>query len=145
MQETVPRPMLRKNAKMELLRRVPLFERCSKRELGQIAMLADELDLPAARNLTREGASGWEFIILVEGEADVVSNGRVVNKLGPGDFVGEIALITGRPRTATVRTQGPSKVLVLAASGFRMLMREVPSIQDKILAAVAARLSPDEY
>jgi CRP-like cAMP-binding protein len=137
--------MLRKNAKMELLRRVPLFERCSKRELGQIAMLADELDLPAARNLTREGASGWEFIILVEGEADVVSNGRVVNKLGPGDFVGEIALITGRPRTATVRTQGPSKVLVLAASGFRMLMREVPSIQDKILAAVAARLSPDEY
>jgi CRP-like cAMP-binding protein len=134
--------MLRKDAKIELLKRVPLFERCSKRELGQIAMLADELDLPGERNLTREGAGGFEFIVLVEGAADVVRNGRVVNELGPGDFVGEIALITGQPRTATVRTRGPARVLVLAASGFRVLMREVPSIQDKVLAAVTARI-PD--
>jgi CRP-like cAMP-binding protein len=145
MQETVPLSMLRKNAKIELLKRVPLFERCSKSELGHIATLADELDLPSARNLTREGASGWEFIVLVEGEADVLRKGHVVNTLGPGDFVGEIALITGRPRTATVRTKGPAKVLVLAASGFRTLMHDVPSIQNKILAAVTARLSPDEY
>ena len=144
MQETVPLSMLRKNAKIELLKRVPLFERCSKRELGEIATLADELDLPAARDLTREGASGWEFLILVDGEADVVRQGRVVNKLGPGDFVGEIALITGQPRTATVRTQGPSRILVLSASGFRTLMHDVPSIQNKILAAVAARLAPDD-
>jgi CRP-like cAMP-binding protein len=134
--------MLRKDAKIELLKRVPLFERCSKRELGQIAMLADELDLPGERNLTREGAGGFEFIVLVEGTADVVRNGRVVNELGPGDFVGEIALLTGQPRTATVRTRGPARVLVLAASGFRVLMREVPSIQDKVLAAVTARI-PD--
>jgi CRP-like cAMP-binding protein len=134
--------MLRKDAKIELLKRVPLFERCSKRELGQIAMLADELDLPGERNLTREGAGGFEFIVLVEGTADVVRNGSVVNELGPGDFVGEIALITGQPRTATVRTRGPARVLVLAASGFRVLMREVPSIQDKVLAAVTARI-PD--
>jgi CRP-like cAMP-binding protein len=132
--------MLRKNAKIELLKRVPLFELCSKRELGQIAMLADELDLPGERNLTREGAGGFEFIILVEGAADVVRNGRVVNELGPGDFVGEIALVTGQPRTATVRTRGPARVLVLAASGFRVLMREVPSIQEKVLAAVTARI-----
>jgi CRP-like cAMP-binding protein len=132
--------MLRKDAKIELLKRVPLFELCSKRELGQIAMLADELDLPGERNLTREGAGGFEFIILVEGAADVVRNGRVVNELGPGDFVGEIALVTGQPRTATVRTRGPARVLVLAASGFRVLMREVPSIQEKVLAAVTARI-----
>src|SRR5256714_15370313 len=79
MQQTVPRSMLRKNAKIELLKRVPLFERCSKRELAEIASLADELDLPSARNLTREGTSGWEFIVLVEGEADVVRHGEVVN------------------------------------------------------------------
>ena len=79
--------MLRKNAKIELLKRVPLFERCSKSELAEIAMLADELDLPSARTLTREGASGYEFIILVEGEADVVRGVRVVNELGPGDCV----------------------------------------------------------
>src|SRR5437763_5754815 len=88
MQETVPRSMLRKDAKIELLKRVPLFERCSKRELAQIAALADELDLPSPRDLTREGAAGWEFIVLVEGAADVVSKGRKVNELGPGDFVG---------------------------------------------------------
>jgi CRP-like cAMP-binding protein len=135
--------MLRKNAKIELLKRVPLFERCSQRELGQIAMLADELDLPSARDLTREGASGFEFIILVEGEADVVRGVRVVNELGPGDFVGEIALVSGKPRTATVRTRGPARVLVITASGFRTLMHDVPSIKDKVLAAVTARI-PDE-
>jgi len=135
--------MLRKNAKIELLKRVPLFERCSRRELGQIAMLADELDLPTARDLTREGAGGFEFIILVEGEADVVRGVRVVNELGPGDFVGEIALVSGKPRTATVRTRGPARVLVITASGFRTLMHDVPSIKDKVLAAVTARI-PDE-
>jgi len=135
--------MLRKNAKIELLKRVPLFERCSKRELGEIAMLADELDLPSARDLTREGAGGFEFIILVEGQADVVRGVRVVNELGPGDFVGEIALVSGKPRTATVKTRGPARVLVITASGFRTLMRDVPSIKDKVLAAVTARV-PDE-
>jgi CRP-like cAMP-binding protein len=135
--------MLRKNAKIELLKRVPLFERCSQRELGQIAMLADELDLPSARDLTREGASGFEFIILVEGKADVVRGVRVVNEIGPGDFVGEIALVSGKPRTATVRTRGPARVLVITASGFRTLMHDVPSIKDKVLAAVTARI-PDE-
>jgi CRP/FNR family transcriptional regulator, cyclic AMP receptor protein len=135
--------MLRKNAKIELLKRVPLFYACSKRELGEIAMLADELDLPKARNLTKEGTAGWEFIVLIDGEADVVRKGRVVNELGPGDFIGEIALVSGKPRTATVRTRGPARILVVTASGFRTLMHDVPSIQDKVLAALAARI-PDE-
>lgn len=135
--------MLRKNAKIELLKRVPLFSACSKRELGEIAMLADELDLPKARNLTKEGTAGWEFIVLIEGEADVVRKGRVVNELGPGDFIGEIALVSGKPRTATVRTRGRSRILVVTASGFRALMRDVPSIQDKVLAALAARIADD--
>jgi CRP-like cAMP-binding protein len=136
--------MLRKNAKIELLKRVPLFERCSKRELEQIAALADELDLPNARDLTSEGSRGFEFIVLVDGAADVLRKGQVVNELGPGDFVGEIALVTGEPRTATVKTRGPSRILVLTASGFRSLMHEVPAIQDKVLAALTARI-PDEY
>jgi CRP/FNR family transcriptional regulator, cyclic AMP receptor protein len=135
--------MLRKNAKIELLKRVPLFERCSKAELGEIAMLADELDLPTARDITKQGATGKEFIILIEGKAEVVRGLRVVNELGPGDFVGEIALVSGKPRTATVRTRGPARVLVVGASGFRALMRDVPSIKDKVLAAVTARLPDD--
>jgi CRP-like cAMP-binding protein len=135
--------VLRKNAKIELLKRVPLFAGCSKRELGEIASVADELDLPSARDLTKEGSSGREFVVLVEGEADVLRKGRLVAGLGPGDFVGEIALVTGGPRTATVRTRGPARVLVLTASGFRTLMRDVPSIQAKVLTALAQRVPPD--
>jgi CRP-like cAMP-binding protein len=134
--------MLHKDAKIELLKRVPLFYACSKDELTQIASLADELHLPEPRNLTREGAGGWEFFVLVEGEADVLRDKQVVNELGPGDFIGEIALITGQPRTATVRTRGPARILVLTASAFRILMHDVPSIEDKVLSALAARI-PD--
>jgi CRP-like cAMP-binding protein len=136
--------MLRKDAKIELLKRVPLFAECSKSELGQISALADELDLPAERNLTSEGAGGFEFFVLVEGEADVVRQGEVVNELGPGDFIGEIALVTGRPRTATVRTRGPSRLLIMTASAFRALMHDVPSIQEKVQAAITARTDDDE-
>jgi CRP/FNR family transcriptional regulator, cyclic AMP receptor protein len=135
--------VLRKNAKIELLKRVPLFAGCSKRELGEIASVADELDLPSARDLTKEGSSGREFVVIVEGEADVLRKGRLVAGLGPGDFVGEIALVTGQPRTATVRTRGPARVLVLTTSGFRTLMRDVPSIQAKVLTALAQRVTPD--
>jgi CRP-like cAMP-binding protein len=135
--------MLHKNAKIELLKRVPLFAGCSKKELAEIALLADELDLPNAREITRQGASGREFLVLVEGSAEVVRNGRVVNELGPGDFIGEIALISGEPRTATVRTSGPARVLVVDARGFRRLMQDVPQIQTKVLSALVARMSDD--
>lgn len=135
--------MLHKNAKIELLKRVPLFAGCSKKELAKIALLADELDLPAAREITRQGAGGREFLVIVEGSADVVRNGRVVNKLGPGDFLGEIALVTGQPRTAAVRTTGPARVLVVDTRGFRSLMQEVPQIQAKVLSELAGRIPHD--
>jgi CRP/FNR family cyclic AMP-dependent transcriptional regulator len=135
--------MLRKNAKIELIKAVPLFERCSKRELEAIASLADELDLPAGRNLTKEGAIGHEFVVLVSGAADVRRNGRRINTLRDGDFLGEISLVTGNPRSATVTTTAPSRLLVITASAFRRLMRESPSIQMKVLEAVASRLPSD--
>jgi CRP/FNR family transcriptional regulator, cyclic AMP receptor protein len=135
--------LLHKDAKIELLKGVPLFAGCSKAELAQIAALADELHLPDGRELTHEGATGKEFLIVVEGEGEVMRDGNLVAGLSPGDFVGEIALGTGRPRTATVRTRGPSRVLVIGAPAFRKLMRDVPSIQTNVLIAVAVRLPPD--
>jgi CRP-like cAMP-binding protein len=132
--------LLHKDAKIELLKKVPLFEGCSRRELAQIASLADELHLPSERELTHEGSRGKEFVVLVEGEADITRDGNLVAGIGPGDFVGEIALVTGLPRTATVRTRGPSRVLVIGAPAFRTLMRDVPAIQTHVLMAVAARL-----
>jgi CRP-like cAMP-binding protein len=135
--------VLRKNAKIELIKRVPLFQRCSGRELAAVAALADEIDLPAGRKLTSEGKTGKEFVVLVEGVADVTRKGKAVNKLGPGDFLGEIALVTGRPRTATVTTRTPTRLLVISAPAFRSLLRDMPAMQAKVLEAVAERLPAD--
>ncbi len=135
--------MLRNDTKVKLLKQVPLFAGCTRAELAEIASLADELTLPSSRELMREGTSGREFVILVDGEADVLRGGRLVAGLGPGDFVGEIALVTGGKRTATVRTRGPAHVLLLTSSAFRRLLREVPSIQTRVLMALAARIPPE--
>ena len=135
--------MLRKNAKIELMKSVPLFARCSKRELTEVASIADELDLDAGSTLTKQGARGQEFVVIAEGAADVVRNGKKVNTLGSGDFLGEIALITAQPRTATVKTTAPTRILVISASDFRRLLRRMPSIQEKVLAALAERLPPE--
>ena len=132
--------VLGKNAKVELLRRVPLFAQCSAKQLGRIAGVADELTLPAGRTLAKEGASGREFVVIVEGAAEVKRDGRRLNTLRSGDFLGEIALLADRPRTATVTTTAPSRVLVLTARDFRALLRDVPSLPSKVLAAVAVRL-----
>ncbi|MGZ4310098.1 MAG: cyclic nucleotide-binding domain-containing protein [Gaiellaceae bacterium] len=129
---------------MELIKRVPLFGGLSKRELNEVAGIADELAIAEGSSLTQEGATGHEFLVLVEGAADVRRKGRKVNTLGSGDFLGEIALVTGAPRTATVTTTAPSRLLVMTARDFKALLRRMPSIQLKILEALAARL-PDEY
>ena len=135
--------MLRKNAKIELLKRVPLFERCSKSELQRIAALADEVNLPAGRNLTTEGERGQEFIVLVDGRAEVKRKGRRLRELTSGDFLGEIALVADVPRTATVTTLTPVDVLLMTARDFRTLMRDVPSLQPKVMYALAMRLPPE--
>jgi CRP-like cAMP-binding protein len=135
--------MLRKDVKVELLRRAPLFARCSARQLRAIAAVADELYLPAGRELTREGATGVEFFVLAEGTAEVRRNGRRVNTLHAGDFLGEIALIVRGPRTATVTTTSPARVLVVTGRDFRRLLREMPPLQLTVLEALAERLPPD--
>jgi len=127
------------DAKTELLKQVPLFQRLSKRELAQVAALADEIDFPAGRTLTTEGANGREFVVLVDGIADVSQDGEVVNTLGPGDFLGEIALVTGEPRTATVTTRSPSRLLVMNAAAFRSLLHDAPQLKKRVLATAALR------
>jgi CRP-like cAMP-binding protein len=136
--------MLRKNAKIELLKRVPLFERCSKSELQQIARLADEVNLPAGRKLTKEGEPGREFVVLVDGRAEVRRKGRRLRELSAGDFLGEIALVAEVPRTATVTTLTPVDILLMTARDFRTLLRDVPSLQPKVIYALAMRL-PAEF
>ena len=135
--------MLRKDVKVEMISHVPLFATCSKTELRKIASLADEIDLPAGTRLTKEGASGKEFVVIVKGRADVVRRGKKLRSLGNGDFLGEIALVTGTPRTATVTTTEPTRALVITAPAFRTLLRNTPSMQLKVLDALASRLPPE--
>jgi CRP-like cAMP-binding protein len=135
--------VLRKDVKVEMISHVPLFAACSKTELRKIASLADEIDLPAGTRLTKEGASGKEFVVIVKGGADVLRHGKKLRSLGNGDFLGEIALVTGAPRTATVTTTEPTRALVIAAPAFRTLLRNTPSMQLKVLDALASRLPPE--
>jgi CRP-like cAMP-binding protein len=136
--------VLRKNAKIELLKRVPLFEECSRKDLNEIAGIADEIDLRDGKELTRQGGPGREFFVLIDGTADVKKGTRRVNRLGPGDFFGEIALVTRRPRTATVVATSPVRALVITDRSFRRLLDHQPQIQSKVMSALAARLGPDE-
>lgn len=121
---------------------MPLFAQCSKRELGAIGGIADEIDLKEGTELTRQGKPGREFFVLIEGSADVLKNGRKVNSLKTGDFFGEIALVHNAPRTATVKATSPVHALVVTERNFRRLLKEQPEIQRKVLAALAERLAP---
>ena len=85
--------ILRRDAKVKLISRVPLFEGCSGRELAQVASIAEQVELPQGAVLIREGEPGRDFFAVVEGSVDVRQNGRRIATLGPGDFVGEIALL----------------------------------------------------
>jgi CRP/FNR family transcriptional regulator, cyclic AMP receptor protein len=136
--------MLRKNAKVELIKTVPLFAECSRKELSEVAGIADEIDLREGKELTKQGSAGREFFVLVQGTADVRKGGRRVNTLGPGDFFGEISLIRHTPRTATVVATSPVRTLVITERSFRTLLEHQPGIQTKVMSALAARLAPDE-
>jgi CRP/FNR family transcriptional regulator, cyclic AMP receptor protein len=131
------------NQKTDLIHKVPLFARCSRAELKEIAMLADEIDLHEGKEMTREGEPGREFFVLLEGTADVKKKSRKVNALGPGDFFGEIALVSREPRTATVIATSPVRALVITDRSFRRLLEESPQVQTKVMEAMAQRLAPE--
>jgi CRP-like cAMP-binding protein len=133
--------VLRKNAKVDMLRRVPLFAQCSKRELEEIAGLADEVALQPGRELMREGARGSEFFVLVEGEAVVRRKGRRLDTVRGGDFVGEMSLLSGNPRNATVVAETPVRTLVVTRRDFERLLKTSPGIQMKVLKALADRVA----
>jgi CRP-like cAMP-binding protein len=131
---------LRKNAKLKLLKRVPLFSRLSGPELERISMVADELDFKEGKELAREGAAGREFFVIIEGTAEVTRGRKRLNTLADGDFFGEISLITKLPRTASVTTMSPLRALVITDRSFRRMLSDSPAIQRKVLEALGERL-----
>ena len=136
--------MLRRDAKVELLKKVPLFADCSKAELRELAKSADELDLREGTILTREGRPGREFFVLIDGTVKVTQDGKKVAELRGGDWLGEIALLTDKPRTATVTATSTVDVLVITDRRFRNVVESMPSIAIKVLGRVSERLTHDE-
>jgi CRP/FNR family transcriptional regulator, cyclic AMP receptor protein len=134
---------LRKDAKIDLISKVPLFAGCSRKELSEIANLADLIERPDGHKLIREGDRGSEFFVVVEGTLRVSRRGRKIRDLGAGDWVGEIALISKAPRSATVVTASPVRALVVTDSAFKNLLQDMPSIATKVLATLGERIAPE--
>jgi len=125
----------------EQLAEVPLFSSLSKKELRLISQLATYLEEPAGTVLVQEGKAGHEFIIVLDGEIEVRKGDQVIATRGSGSYIGEIALIDHRPRTATVVAKTPVKIEVIGQREFAGLMAEVPELSQQILATVARRLA----
>lgn len=125
---------------LEMLAHVPLFAVCSQRELREIAQLGTPVEVPAGRTLTRQGLPGREFFLVLEGKAECTVGRKKVAVFGPGDYFGELALLDGSPRTATITAVSPMTVLVLDGREFGSLMSAAPSIAPKMLTELARRL-----
>ena len=127
----------------QLLSRVPLFSGLSKKDLQDISRLTTRLNLPAGHELMHQGGLGREFVIVLEGTVDVVIDGEVVAQCGPGEFFGEIALLEGRPRNASVVAKDDVVVDVIGRGEFSSLLNDRPEIDKKVRAAMAQRLADD--
>jgi CRP-like cAMP-binding protein len=136
--------LLRADTRVELIRGLPLFELCSKRDLRRIAALAEERDVAAGTELIREGEPGTEFYVVVEGDVEVRRRGRRVARLGAGSFVGEIALLSRSPRTATVVATTPLHVLAISGRDFVALLDSLPELWLKVARTLADRVDADE-
>jgi CRP-like cAMP-binding protein len=123
------------------LQKVPLFEGLSKKQLREVSSLATRLNEPAGAELTKEGQTGYEFIVVLEGEIEVRKGDRVVATRGPGSYVGEIALLDNRPRTATVVAKTPVVIEVIGRREFRSLLVDAPELAEEIMSTMAQRLS----
>lgn len=131
---------LRKDQKMDLLRRVDLFAGCNRGELGRIASLTTDHRANAGDVLMKRGEPGLEFFVIVEGKAKASRKGLELATLGPGSFFGELALLDGGRRTATVVAETEMRLLVLSRQEFSSLYHLVPSVAGKIIGELGARL-----
>ncbi|MEN3313429.1 MAG: family transcriptional regulator, cyclic receptor protein [Actinomycetota bacterium] len=134
---------LGKDGKVELIKKVPLFSKLSKKGLEEVAHIADELDLREGKVMAEEGDRGREFFVLLEGEADVTKGDKSINTMHEGDFFGEIALVTKMPRTASVTATTDVRVLVITERDFGTLLKHSDEVSRGVAEALAERIAPD--
>ena len=132
------------NAYYRHLRSVPLFADLSRRELEVVGQAATDLELPAGRVLITEGSSGHEMFVVTDGTLDVTADGEHLAEIGPGEFVGEMALLTHCPRNATVTATTDVTVIHLDGRAFSAMLEKAPQIAVKMLPVVAGRVAGRE-
>ncbi|HEY8732786.1 MAG TPA: cyclic nucleotide-binding domain-containing protein [Candidatus Limnocylindria bacterium] len=122
------------------LKAVPLFAHCTNTQIQFIVTQVEDMDFPAGRVLCTEGHTGGDFFVLLSGAADVTRKGRKIAKMATGDFFGEIALVDGGLRTATVTTSAPSRCLVLGPRQFQNVLHQDADIAHSIMKALTLRV-----
>jgi CRP/FNR family transcriptional regulator, cyclic AMP receptor protein len=137
-----PPPM---RAQIELLGAVPLFSSTPKKQLRTIAQEFKSRKVPEGKQLAEQGEYGREFYLVVSGSARCEVDGREIRTFGPGSFFGELALIAGGPRSATIIAETPMELLVLDRGDFTVLLRAAPDVAIKILKSLAARLQEADH
>ena len=128
------------DAYLERLGALPMFGGCTNKELRDIARIVDELQVESGRVLMSQGDAGQEAFVIEEGTAEVVRDGQLLATVGPGSYVGELALIDAGPRSATVTATTPMRVLVIGTREFSTLLDEVPGLARRVLVSTARRL-----
>jgi CRP/FNR family cyclic AMP-dependent transcriptional regulator len=128
------------DTKADALGRCPFFEGLSRGELLELAKVSEDMEVGEGKVLTREGQSGSEFFVIIDGEVSVTKDGREIRTLGPGDFFGEIALLEDTPRTATVVAKTPLRFFVLTRQSFRSMLAHQPELERKVLTALEERV-----
>ena len=132
------------DTKADALGRCPFFADLSRGELISLAKASEDLEVEEGKVLTRQGQSGSEFFVIIDGEVAVTKDGNEIRRQGPGEFFGEIALIEDRPRTATVTAVTPLRFFVLTRQSFRSLLAHQPELEQKVNAALQERLGTAE-
>lgn len=128
------------DSKLDRLAKVPLFAKLGKRDLQHLASECDEVSIPAGKTLITEGQSTDSFFILTSGNVQITRRGKPVHRSGPGDFFGEIGMLSQAPAVATVVTEGPVEALVLSHAQFRDAIRGNDQLAMQVIAAMAERL-----
>ena len=132
--------LFRQDTKVEALKRIPLFEGLSRKELTELARITEDMEVPEGKVLCREGDLGHEFFVIIEGEAEVTRRGKHLATDGRGEFFGEISLLENSRRVATVTAKTPLRFFVLTGNDFRRLLDENPKVERKVLHALARRV-----
>ena len=130
----------RRDEKIAILKKVPLFSDLSKRQLIELSKHSDKVEIDGGHVITKEGVKGNDFFLIIEGKAQVKKGRKIIRNLKSGDYFGEISLIDGEPRTASVIAETDINLLFVNHKSFEHLLKTVPGLQEKIMVSLCTYL-----